>query len=74
MWRASIHHKIGLFDPIWEVIGDYEFGLRMIKNGFKSKYIPEAKGTMLWHPNALSNHSKQVYQERKILTEIHKEN
>ena len=67
MWRASIHDKIGLFDPIWEVIGDYEFGLRMIKNGFKSKYIPEAKGTMLWHPNALSNHSKQVYQERKSL-------
>ena len=22
---------------------------------------------MLWHPNALSNHSKQVYQERKSL-------
>ena len=54
VWRKSIHDKIGLFNEKYEVVGDYEFVLRAISNGYKFSYVSEAQGLMLWHKNALS--------------------
>ncbi len=54
MWRASLHRKIGLFSGSYEIVGDYEFALRLIAEGLPSKYVPEAKGKMLWREDSLS--------------------
>ena len=67
MWRAEIHRKVGYFDSNYEVLGDYEFALRLVRNGLKSAFVPEAKGEMLWHPGALSRRDSKVYEERDTL-------
>ena len=67
MWRAEIHKKVGYFDSNYEVLGDYEFALRLVRNGLISAYVPEAKGEMLWHPGALSRRDSKVYEERDAL-------
>ena len=67
MWRAGIHRKVGWFDSKYEVLGDYEFALRLVKNGLLSAFVPEAKGEMLWHPGALSRRDSKAYEERDDL-------
>ena len=67
VWRKLLHEKIGLFDESYEVIGDYEFILRAISKGCQFLHIPEAKGTMLWHENALSTRDQTGIFERKML-------
>ena len=67
MWRAEIHSKVGYFDSKYEVLGDHEFALRLVKNGLSSAYVPEANGEMLWHSGALSRRDSKVYEERNLL-------
>ena len=67
MWRAEIHRKVGFFNSKYEVLGDYEFALRLVSNGLISAFIPEAKGEMLWLPGALSRRDSKVYEERDVL-------
>jgi glycosyltransferase involved in cell wall biosynthesis len=67
LWRKSIHEKIGLFDERFKVIGDYEFILRAVVNGSKLSHVPEAKGLMLWHQNALSTKDSKGHEEKEIM-------
>ena len=72
MWRKSIHHKVGLFDEKYEVVGDYEFVLRAISNGCKFSYVPRAKGLMLWHQNALSTRDSKAHSEKIKLLKLNR--
>jgi hypothetical protein len=67
VWRKSLHQKIGYFNESYEIIGDYEFFLRATSNGSNFAYVPQAKGLMLWHHEALSTKSFKVYAEKEIL-------
>jgi len=44
MWRKSLHDKYGMFDDGMHSSGDYDFWLRLAKNGVKMKRIPEPLG------------------------------
>ena len=44
MWRSRLHKNIGLFNANYNVIGDYEFALRLILKGVVAKHITGAKG------------------------------
>jgi len=68
MWRSCIHANVGRFNPEYRIIGDYEFASRLVFNGIISKYVPEAKGAMLWHDHALSNQRKLAYEEEQRLS------
>ena len=72
MWRKSIHDKVGIFDEKYEVVGDYEFVLRAISNGFKFSYVPKAKGLMLWHQNALSTKDSKAHSEKHELLKFYR--
>lgn len=67
MWRTNLHPQFGVFDPEYHVIGDYEFALRLLVGGVKSRYVPLAKGEMLWHQAALSTKGNQALVEKKRL-------
>lgn len=67
VWRKSLHQKIGFFNECYEITGDYEFFLRATSNGSNFAYVPEAKGLMLWHQEALSTKSFKVHAEKELL-------
>ena len=54
MWKASVHESVGFFSEKYKIAGDYEFAFRLMSKGFHSRYLPTAKGKMLWHEDALS--------------------
>jgi len=56
-----------MFDESYEIVGDYEFFLRAVSLGCKFSFVPKAEGLMLWHRDALSTKSSDVYAEKKIL-------
>ena len=68
MWRSCLHSNVGPFNPEYRIIGDYEFALRLVFHGITSKYVPEAKGEMLWHDHALSNQRKLTHEENQRLS------
>ena len=68
MWRSCLHSNVGRFNPEYQIIGDYEFASRLVFNGIMSKYVPEAKGAMLWHEHALSNQRKLANEEKQRLS------
>lgn len=44
MWRKSLHDKYGMFDDGMHSSGDYDFWLRLAKNGVKMRRVPEPLG------------------------------
>lgn len=44
MWRKSLHDRYGMFDDGMHSSGDYDFWLRLAKNGVKMKRIDEPLG------------------------------
>ena len=44
MWRKSLHDKYGLFDGGYHSSGDYEFWLRLAKDGVKFYHLKEVMG------------------------------
>ena len=44
MWRRSLHDEYGMFDEGMHSSGDYDFWLRLAKNGVKMKRIDEPLG------------------------------
>ena len=44
MWRRSLHDKYGLFDGGYHSSGDYEFWLRLAKDGVKFYHLKEVMG------------------------------
>ncbi|MDG1139517.1 MAG: glycosyltransferase [Opitutales bacterium] len=68
MWRANLHSQFGAFNPDYQAIGDYEFAIRLLFGGVKAKYVPQAKGNMLWHQGALSTQGNLALTEKKVLT------
>jgi GT2 family glycosyltransferase len=44
MWRRSLHDKYGLFDGEYHSSGDYEFWLRLAKDGVKFYHLKEVVG------------------------------
>jgi glycosyltransferase involved in cell wall biosynthesis len=73
VWRKAMHNNIGLFDENYRVLGDYEFILRSIKKGSNFKHIPNAKGLMLWHKNALSTCDQSgIVEKRKLFSYFRK--
>lgn len=69
VWRKSLHHKVGLFDDEFKALGDFDFALRLVKQGIASKHVPEAEGLMLWHKNALSTCDQTgIVEKAKVLS------
>ncbi len=53
MWRKSVHHEAGYFDPAFISAGDYEFWLRLsLTHPFI--HLPEALGLCLENPQGIS--------------------
>jgi GT2 family glycosyltransferase len=67
MWRKKVHESIGDFSNKYTALGDYEFAIRLAKNGYKSLYIPSAQGIMLWHDDAISNKNFTPKEEHQRL-------
>jgi GT2 family glycosyltransferase len=72
LWRKSLHQEVGFFNEKFKALGDYDFALRLAKEGITSKYVPEAWGKMLWHDEALSTRDFTALREKKIIIENHR--
>ncbi|MCX5681430.1 MAG: hypothetical protein NT079_04030, partial [Candidatus Omnitrophica bacterium] len=59
MWRRSIHKSIGLFDESLDVVGDYEFWLRMSEK-CKFKHINEYLGLYLHNHNSAEHRNPEL--------------
>lgn len=59
MWRKSIHNSIGLFDESLEVVGDYEFWLRMSEK-CQFQHINEYLGLYLNNPNSAERRNPEI--------------
>jgi len=68
MWRRSAHIFIGLFNPAYSIIGDWEMWVRMAMFGMKFKLIPHALGIYVDHDNTVSksNFSELESQKAKL--------
>lgn len=44
LWRKSLHAEYGLFDPSYQLAGDFEMWLRLASNGVKMLHVPQALG------------------------------
>jgi glycosyltransferase involved in cell wall biosynthesis len=71
VWRKELHEKYGLFSDILEIAGDYEFWLRVTKEGEKLiKYRGKAHGVYLKRPNSREHRErvKTVWETSKVRT------
>lgn len=57
MWRSSLHKEYGLFDSEMLVAGDYEFWLRITRNGEKLCNIPQSIGAYVRREDSLEKTS-----------------
>jgi hypothetical protein len=55
MWRKSLHDEHGLFDPEYHNSGDYEFWLRIAKEGVKFQRYPEPLGAFFDRDDNIEN-------------------
>lgn len=55
MWRKSLHEQVGYFDESYHVAGDYEFWLRLAKNGKKFYHVREVVGDYLKRPKSVEH-------------------
>ncbi|MDA1275118.1 MAG: glycosyltransferase [Verrucomicrobia bacterium] len=53
MWRRSVFRKIGLFDPQYPSVGDYEFLLRFVKGGLCAVHVPEVLSLFCENPQGI---------------------
>ncbi|TNE68909.1 glycosyltransferase [bacterium] len=54
MWRASIHNKVGFFDPDFVTSGDLEFWVR-VSEFYEFKKIPQLLGLYQKRPDSVEN-------------------
>ena len=54
MWRANLHHSIGMFDTNYQSAGDYEFWLRCLANGKRFKSVPDFLTFYYANPDGMS--------------------
>jgi glycosyltransferase involved in cell wall biosynthesis len=68
MWRKTIHDRYGYFDESLQVIGDYEFWLR-IAEGCKFKYIKDHLGLYLMSPKSVAHKNPRLtlMEEEQVL-------
>lgn len=77
-WRRQVTEKIGLFDESLNYAMDYDYWLRMAKNGINIRFLPETlAGSRLYPETKTLSARSSVYQEifntcRKHAGYIHK--
>lgn len=59
MWRKRLHEEFGYFDGSLEVVGDYEFWIRIAEK-YKFKHIKEYLGLYLRNPNSAGRRDDTV--------------
>ncbi len=75
MWRRTTFERIGLFDPAYSVVGDYEMFLRFVAAGLRPVHVPEILSYFYQNPEGLTHQSSRGSEEviallRKYRTEI----
>ncbi len=70
MWRKSLHQKFGYFDESLEVVGDYEFWLRISKHT-KFYHLKETLGLYFYNPLSAEHKDNQTtnYEDIKVRIE-----
>jgi hypothetical protein len=66
MWRKSAHMFVGLFDPSYNIIGDWEMWVRMAAYGMKFKLIPYSLGIYVDHDNTISKSNFEELDKQKL--------
>jgi hypothetical protein len=73
MWRKSLHEKYGYFDESFQVAGDWEFWLRVMKAGEKACHIERSLGVYLWRKKSLERRDVQLHiKERERIRKMYK--
>ncbi|MCB9134666.1 MAG: glycosyltransferase [Anaerolineales bacterium] len=75
MWRRTTFERIGLFDPTYAVVGDYELYLRFVAAGLRPVHVSEILSYFYQNPKGLTYQSGRGSEEvitllRKYRTEI----
>lgn len=67
MWKKSLHNKYGYFDESLEVVGDYEFWLR-ISESANFHHIDEALGLYYFSSSSAEHRNKELTEfENKLV-------
>jgi hypothetical protein len=63
LWRKSVFDKIGLFDPSYEAVGDYDFLLRFVMAELRAVLVPEVLSLFYVNPEGLSRAANRSEKE-----------
>jgi glycosyltransferase involved in cell wall biosynthesis len=66
MWRRELHIRHGLFRDDYKVAGDWDFWLRIAKNGERFFYIPRSLGCYNHRTNSLERREKHAHHCERI--------
>jgi len=68
MYRHSLHDQFGLYDEKYKIAGDYEFWLRLQKNGVKFHHLKERLGEFWYRGDNLEFvlKDRNVWESAKI--------
>ena len=66
-WRRSAFEKIGLFNPSFTAVGDYEILQRFTAAGLRAVLVPEVLSLFYQNPHGLSAQSDKSQQEETVV-------
>lgn len=73
MWRANVHQRHGLFDPMFESAGDWDFWLRIAQED-NFYHIGAVLGLYFANPKGVElGNSKRAAKEARLVIEKHQE-
>lgn len=74
LWKADLHDKYGYFDPEYTSAGDYEFWLRLARNGEKFLHVGVKLGAHAERSEAIEHRSpvKSIWEAARARS-AHKE-
>jgi glycosyltransferase involved in cell wall biosynthesis len=71
LWRREVFDKIGLFDPSYEAVGDYDYLFRFVRAKLKAVLVPEVLSLFYINPKGLSRAENRSITETQKLYDIY---
>jgi GT2 family glycosyltransferase len=67
MWRRTLFEKVGLFDPTYSIVGDYDLFLRCVAAGLKPVHVPQTLSLFYQNPQGLTLQSTRAQDQVLLL-------
>lgn len=73
MWRKTLHHKFGYFDPKYATAADFDFWMRCLSGEANFYKLYEIVGSYYYNPNGLSTNAQSTnMQEGEAIKQKYK--